>query len=408
LALFSAWLGGCDGGEDSAKARAPIEVFSWGGLQDSLVVEHERRHPQDRIIHANAQLSATARKTLRERMLAGDPPDSFQVNAGLDLLQWVLFNKSDARDSRLQALDALPAMQDLKDAWPPPLRDALSHGGHVYAVPANVHRINEMFFNPEVLRDVQAEPPRRLEDLLVIGEALRRKGIPLLAIGAQDPWALSVLIIESLLISQHGPDFYESYFSGKLSADDPRISQTLAMALRLLEYANPDRGSMHWEQAAEMVLNGRAAMTVMGDWARTLFDAPGANLEHRYREMTFPGTESVFVFACNVFPLPVGAKNDAGARRLLATIGSLEGQASVGQSRTSIPARLDVDAAAPDPLQAQKRTLWRTGRLVMAQSGLVPPQFANDLNEALVALDEERRPSPVLHTLRARYVLLGR
>lgn len=198
-------------------------------------------------------------------------------------------------------------------------------------MPANVHRVNEIFFNPSVLREAGVNAPERVEDLFALGEALARRGIPLLAIGSKDPWTLSVLILESLLIAQHGPDFYESYFSGQLAPDDPRLEQTLSTALRLLQYANPDRGNLRWEQAAEMVFNGRAAMTVMGDWARTLFDS-ASDVEARYREMTFPGTEAVFVFACNAFLLPIGAKNEAGARRLLESIASVQGQAAIGRS----------------------------------------------------------------------------
>jgi hypothetical protein len=145
-------------------------------------------------------------------------------------------------------------------------------------------------------------------------------------------------------------------------------------------------------------------MTVMGDWARTLFEGP--DLDARYREAAFPGTEAVFVFACNTFPLPLGAKNEAGARRLLESIESFDGQAAIGRSKTSIPARLDVQVE--DALQAKKQALWRSGRLVLAQSGLVPMTFSSDLNEALAAMDREQRVSPVVHTLRARYMLLGR
>lgn len=399
---------GCDAGPGTSAPllpeRAPIEVFSWGGLQDSLVAEHEKRYPQDSIIHANAQLSDTARRVLRKRLTEGDPPDSFQANAGADLMQWVLVNGIDARESRLRPLDDLPGMMAWKAAWPDALRAAISHNGHVYAVPANVHRLNTIFFNPAVLHENGARPPERVEDLFALGDALARRGIPLLAVGSKDPWTLCVMIIESLLIAQHGPEFYESYFGGRLEADDPRLQQTLATALRLLHYANADRENLHWEEAARMVFDGRAAMTVMGDWARTLFDGP--ELEARYREAAFPGTEAVFVFACNTFPLPLGAKNQAGARRLLESIGSLEGQAAIGRSKTSIPARLDVPVE--DASQAEKQALWRSGRLVLAQSGLVPTSFSHDFNEALAAMDREQRVSPVVHTLRARYMLLGR
>lgn len=414
LVLLSGLLGACDqggaraGSEREVAARAPIEVFSWGGLQADLVREHERRHPLDQIIHANPQLSYAARKLLSQRLLEGDPPDAFQSNGGSDLMRWVVFNEVDARESRVTPLDDLPDMAELSGTWPKMLRDALTYDGRLYAVPANVHRLNVIFYNPAVLKLVQARPPETVADLFALGKALRRRGIPLFAVGSKDPWTLSLLIIESLLVAQHGPDFYEDYFAGRLNATDPRIAHTLETGLRLLEYANPERYDLHWEQAAQLVFDGRAAMTVMGDWAKTLFDASGADVSSRYREMSFPGTESVFVFACNAFAVPLGAKNADGARRLLMTLLSREGQEAIGRSKTSIPTRLDVDVAAPDAAQREKQHLWRSGRLLLAQSAAVSPRVADDLKQALEDADRERRISPVLHTLRARYMLLGR
>jgi glucose/mannose transport system substrate-binding protein len=416
LALALTALGGCDTDSgagaslslaaDVAPAeRAPVEVFNWGGLPNDVLAEHERRHPEDEVIHANAQLSGTARKVLRARLLAGEPPDTFQANAGFDLMQWVLFNQANVRESKLHSLEGLPELAEARRAFPPALLEALSSDGQMYAVPANVHRINDVFFNPAVLRLVHAEPPQSLDEMFVLAERLKRRGIPLLAVGSKDPWTLSILIVETLLVAQHGADFYSDYFSGELAADDPRMLHTLRTALRLLEYANPDRNELYWQQAAEMVFDGKAAMTVIGDWARTAFDdRPGA--DESYREMAFPGSESVFVYTCNVFPIPIGAKNEAGVRRLLSTIASKDGQSAIGRSKTSIPARTDVSVS--DESQAKKQQLWRQGRLVLAQSGFVPARFSGDLSQALQDLDRERRLSPVLYTLRARYPLLGR
>lgn len=64
--------------------------------------------------------------------------------------------------------------------------------------------------------------------------------------------------------------------------------------------------------------------------------------------------------------------------------------------------------SSSDPDQRRKQHLWRSGRLVLAQSGLVPPSVSTDLNDALAAMDRERRASPLLHAPRARYRLLGR
>ena len=43
---------------------------------------------------------------------------------------------------------------------------------------------------------------------------------------------------------------------------------------------------------------------------------------------------------------------------------------------------------------------------MLAESGIVPPQFSSDLNQALEDMASEKRLSPVIHTLRARHPLL--
>lgn len=156
----------------------------------------------------------------------GQASSNSEVGAALGLAVASGINQVDARESRLQPLDDLPGMSAAMATWPPPLLEALSHDGHPYAVPANVHRINQLFFNPSVLHAAGLMPPERTEDLFVLGEALARRGIPPLAVGSKAPWTLSVLILELLLIAQHGPDFYHDYSSGRLDHADARIEQT--------------------------------------------------------------------------------------------------------------------------------------------------------------------------------------
>jgi hypothetical protein len=63
--------------------------------------------------------------------------------------------------------------------------------------------------------------------------------------------------------------------------------------------------------------------------------------------------------------------------------------------------------SSSDPEQLGQQRRWRSGRLVLAQSGLVPPSVSSDLNDALAVMDREGRTSPLRHALRAKYMLLG-
>jgi glucose/mannose transport system substrate-binding protein len=418
--LFAFALAGCN---DKAAATqpsvserpeaSPIEMFTWWtreGENDALgalVRAHNQTFPEDDVINATAELSGLARQTLGERMQRGDPPDTFQANAGQDLMRWVLPNGLDDRESRLQPLNSL---FDDFDGWikafPPEIVREVSYQGKLYGVPSNLHRINELFYNQHLMKRFGFEEPRSLADLRAMGQALEGSGIPLFALGTREPWTLALFTLECVLLAEHGPEFYVDYFRGNLRADDPRMRQTLTQSLALLKYVNADHARLSWLQALQLVARGRALMTVMGDWARVSFNVHDQVLGRDFGEQAFPGTEDVVAFTSDAFALPSGAKNKLGAARLLRTLGSAPGQLAIAKARQALPARLDVEVPDADAELRERSRLVRGGRLVLAQSGLVPARFADDVNRALAEMVETGDVDRVLHTLRSRYALL--
>jgi glucose/mannose transport system substrate-binding protein len=276
----------------------------------------------------------------------------------------------------------------------------------MYGVPLNLQRVNSVFFNKAVLERYGIAPPRTLDDLLAAGRKLHDQGIPLLAVGSREPWTLELLFFESLLVSREGPDVYRDYFRGRLRPDDPRMLANLRAALELSRYFNPDHDRLSWLQAMDRVIAGQAAMTAMGDWARVSLSSRGLVIGRDFGEMAFPGTENVFVFTSDAFPLPRDAKNPAGARRLLATIGSAAGQLAADGARQTLAARLDAPPPASDATLTAKYQLVKDGRLVLALSGMLPRLVDDDLGAALAEMLAQGDPEPAVETLRSRYALL--
>ncbi len=405
--------GGVPAADGGAIAQRPLEMFGWvERIGDSdplaaLVAIHKRRNPADTIISARAASSGEAREALRARMLRNDPPDTFQANVGNDLMQWVTFNGIDALESKLAPLDDLVAdIASWRGAIPAELMEQVSYKGRIYGVPANVHRNNTVFYNKHVFAKFGLAEPASVAELLAQGKALRDRGVPLLAVGSREPWTLSLLIFECLLVSREGPAFYRDFFAGRLAPDDRRLVGTLRAALELLDFANPDQRRLSWEQAVDRVVRGEAAMTVMGEWARGPFIAARMKLGVDYDEIAFPGTKDVFVFSADAFGLPVDASNREAAARLLATLGSPEGQRAISQARRTLSARIDVPPVADDAALARSYALLRNGRLLMALSGLVPASVSGDLDASLAEMVDGRDVDPVIQTLRSRYALL--
>jgi glucose/mannose transport system substrate-binding protein len=416
LSLLACGRGGADGsgvGHSGATPQRPIEMFSWlERIGDSdplgaLATEHRRHHPDDVIINARAALSGLARKALRNRMLHNEPPDTFQANVGSDLMQWVLTDGSDARESKLLPLDDLVAgAASWREAMPAALLERISYDGKIYGVPADLDRNNTVFYNRKVFAKYGLVEPKTVADLPAMAEKLRGSGLPLIAVGSREPWTVALLMFECLLVAREGPAVYRDYFTGGLAADDPRLVRTLEAGLALFAFVNPNHRDLSWLQAVEMVTRGEAAMTVMGDWARASFAEAGLNLGQDYGEIPFPQTAGTFVFSADAFTLPVGAKNRAGVERLLAVLGSPDGQRAISQSRGTLSARIDVAPPSADPVSRANYALLVKGPLVMALSGLLPADFSDDLSTALTEMLDQHDVDPVVHMLRSRYVLL--
>jgi glucose/mannose transport system substrate-binding protein len=81
-----------------AQEKGKIEIFSWwtaGGEAEGLQALfdiYSKLYPDVEIINATVAggAGANAKAVLKTRMLGGDPPDTFQVHAGKELIDtWV-------------------------------------------------------------------------------------------------------------------------------------------------------------------------------------------------------------------------------------------------------------------------------------------------------------------------------
>jgi len=396
---------------DAGAPGRPIELFTWwqktaeSDALEELSAAHRRRYPADVLIDATAGASGQGRSTLRRRMESDEPPDTFQANAGNDFMQWVLVNGVDDSASKLLPLDGLTAdVAEWRRAMPKALLDLLTHDGKLYGVPSNVHRINTLFYSRAVFRRFGLTEPKTIDDLRRIAHRLQGTGVWSIALGSRDPWTLALLAFECLLVAREGPTFYESYFGGRLHADDARMIADLDAFLEVVAMANEDHAQLSWLQAVDLVASGKAAMTVMGDWVRGALANRGLKLGDDFGEIAFPQTDGVFVFTSDAFGLPKLAKNREGALRLLETMGSVDGQRAMNAAKDALSARTDVPPG--DSMLEKKLALMKSGPLVLALSGLVPARFADDVAGGLADAARQHDAEPALHALRSRYALL--
>src|SRR5690606_35114042 len=127
-----------------------LEIFSWwagdeGPALEALIEHYESLYPNVRVINATVTGGAgvNAKAVLKTRMLGGDPPDTFQVHAGQELIgTWVLAD-------RMEDLTFLYEEEGWYDVLPEDLIKLLSTDEGIWSVAVNIHRSNVMYYIPE-------------------------------------------------------------------------------------------------------------------------------------------------------------------------------------------------------------------------------------------------------------------
>jgi glucose/mannose transport system substrate-binding protein len=282
-----------------------------------------------------------ARAVLKTRMLGGDPPDSFQVHAGQELIgTWVIAD-------RMEDLTFLFEDEGWMDAFPQGLLDLISTDEGIWSVPVNIHRSNVMWYVPANLEEWGVEVPATWDQFVSeTCPTLQEAGVVPLSVG--ENWTVNHLW-ESVAVSQLGADGWSSLWDGSLAFDSPEAIAVWDLFGQVMACTNEDASSLSWQQATDMVVNGDAAFNVMGDWAAgymstTLGLTPGEG----FGWVPSPGTEGTFIMLSDSFGLPVGAPNRDATIAWLSLLGSPEGQDAFNPLKGSIPANLNADVTNPD------------------------------------------------------------
>ncbi len=342
-----------------------LEIFSWwtaGGEAEGLAAMfqlYNAKFPTVQIINATVAGGAgsNAKAVLDTRMRGGNPPDSFQVHAGHELIDsWV-------RAGKMEPITFVFRDNGWLTAFPKDLIEIISYQGEIYSVPVNIHRSNVLWYNKKIFADAGILPPKSFDQLVRDCEALANKGTTPLALGDNGIWA-SLHLMENVLLATMGPARYKGLWTGATPWNGGELRTALARFATLLRYANTDHATLSWDAAAQYVIDGKAAMTVMGDWAEGYFKARGLTPNKEFGWVPFPGTGGSFMMLSDSFGLPRGAPDRDAAVKWLTMAASREGQDAFNPKKGSIPSRIDGDRSLYDVYLQSAMDSFRTDTIV--------------------------------------------
>ncbi|MCY1505915.1 putative sugar-binding periplasmic protein [compost metagenome] len=330
-----------------------VEVLHWwtsGGEKRAaetlrqLVEEKGHRWKDFAVAGGGGEAAMTVLKT---RAVSGNPPSAAQIK-GPDIQEWGALGL-------LAELDAVAAEGQWDALLPRQVAEIMKYDGHYVAVPVNVHRVNWLWINPEVFEKAGATPPTSLDEFFAAADKLKAAGFIALAHGGQ-PWQDGT-VFESLALAILGPDEYRRAF---VELDQEALAgaemvKVFAALQKLRGYIDADAAGRDWNGATGLLIEGRAGMQIMGDWAKSEWSAAGKRAGRDYRCLAFPGTAGSFAY--NIDSLAMFKLGDAANRQaqedLARIVMAPQFQQFFNQNKGSIPVRLDQDMSGFDACAQQ-------------------------------------------------------
>jgi glucose/mannose transport system substrate-binding protein len=385
-----------------------LEVYSWWEQPEEKVafdaVARMHMHDNENVDVRNLDNpdAENSRQEMSMRMLASAPPATFQANIGADVLRWAVVDyESDAAGSVHDDPDSSRSLiHPLADLFtetgltvPPELEENLRVGtdGGPFAVPLNIHRVNVLYYNRKRRDDFELASGKKLLDIRTLcpADAKDPNAAELgtgFAFALASPWTLILLVFENILPAlvatdeNEDPDFYEVLFRGQREGalegiPSTKVDEALACAQYLSRSLSGGRG-MDWAAAVRSVADTHGAtFAVMGDWANPL-------LEHELSTgevvaTQFPGTEELFIYTSDTFPLPIGVDHPEETIELLKTFASADAQIRFSLEKGSIPARLGVNFSSPPGWSTSEQFMSSGTRKLLATSGYFPPYYSS-------------------------------
>jgi len=353
-----------DNNTDSSK----VEVFSWWagpgekeGL-DAMIADFKTQNPN--ITFDNAAVAGgagtNAKTILATRLGAKNPPDSYQLHAGLE-------GQSDIKAGYLEDITYLYDQNGWKDKFPAGLVKAITVDGKIYQVPVNIHRSNLLFFNPKKLAEWGiAAPPKTWSEFLTQAATLKGKGVAAIALG---PLWTQKHLLENVLLGELGAAKYTGLWDGSTDWKSAEVTAALDTYKKVLSFSDIKSAAADWQPAADKVIDGTAAYQVMGDWeAGYLGGTKKLAYKTDWNVTTSPGSAGVYNFLSDSFTLPKGAPHKAAAEKWLLECASVRGQDLFNPQKGSVPARLDADKSKYTGYLADALADWQSSSTTIVGS----------------------------------------
>jgi multiple sugar transport system substrate-binding protein len=226
---------------------------------------------------------------------------------------------------------------------------SMTMDGKKWGVPYTYYQWG-IYYNKDVYKKVGATEPKTWAEFIANCEKFKAAGIDCLTTGSKALWPIAG-IFDYINMRTNGYEFHMDLTAGKVKWTDPKVKAAFAEWAKVVPYTTANHAAIDWQDAAALIVQGKAANYVMGNFSVATFKQGGMTNDN-LGFLVFPeitaGVPRAEEAPTDTFHIPSGAKNKEDAKKFLAYVASPEAQTKMNATLGQLPVN-NKATAADDP-----------------------------------------------------------
>lgn len=309
------------------------------GLDGKIVDAFKKKYPGIQMEFNTVDHETFQDTSIRTYLASDNPPD---------VLTWFAGNRMRAFSSKNLAADITDVYK--ANGWEkvfPKGFQALSKdsGGKYVFLPTSYYWW-AVYYRKDIFAKMGLKEPKTWDEFLAVCAKLKAAGLTPITNAAKETWPQGGWF-DFLDMRTNGPEFHRDLTDGKIPYTDPRVKKVFTYWGQLVDnkYLLENPASYTWQDAANLMIQGKAGMMLMGDFIRDQYPADKAPAELDF--FRFPIIDPKVPIGeeapTDGYFMPAKAKNVANAKAFLGYLGSKEVAEMSAQELGRLPVRTDVD-----------------------------------------------------------------
>ena len=326
---------------------APLAAF------EAAIADFEAANPDIDVVLQN--FDHEGYKTAIRNFLTADAPD---------LANWYAGN-------RMAPFVNSGQFMDVSDVWAENGLDkslgsalaSMTIDGKQWGIPYTYYQWG-IYYNKDAYKKAGVEVPATWDEFISNCAKFKAAGIDCVTTGTKALWP-GAGIFDYLNMRTNGYEFHMDLTAGKVAWTDDRVKATFAEWAKLVEpgYVTANHAALDWQDAASLLVQGKAANYVMGNFAVAVFK-DGGMTNDTLGFMPFPTINPDVPRAeeapTDTVHIPAGAKNVADAKKFLAYLATADVQTKLNEALEQLPINSGSSVGDDPFLQAGFKLLSTT------------------------------------------------